>query len=249
MSLSQQIKLETTMVKTSLLILSVSLLSACSVVTEKKCLQTDWYEEGRQDGLYHRNGYQTNLFVEKCTEKYSITPDKQAYNIGYVQGIKGSCTREWAEQQGINNNWFDSSYCPLAIVDIVRKAYSDGRIQGLTYKVTQLKRTILANENQPALYETKLSQLEKRLNQKKTSSASLSQELDSIKSTITRLASAISHLIYSLDSPRLQFLSEDKISILNNEIAWLNEEINKINQQKSTIEWRLSSLERALDKN
>ena len=221
MSMSPLRRLKNIMIKTSLLILSLILLTSCSVVTEKKCLQTDWYEQGRQDGLYHRDGYRTNLFVEKCTEKYSITPDKQAYSIGYDQGIKGSCTRQWAEHQGINNNRFDTSYCPFAMVDIVRKAYADGRIQGLTHEVTQLKRTILANENQQSIYETRLSQIENRLKQEKPSSANSIQQLDSLKSDIERLASAIFYLINSLDSPRLNFLSEDKISILNNEIEWL----------------------------
>jgi hypothetical protein len=101
------------------------LLSGCQVMSEKECLNANWYQIGFQDG---RNGeYVTRIdrIAEACG-KVKVTPDQERYFAGRKDGLQDYCRPEHGFALGKNGVDFHA-VCPPDSVEPFRNSYREGR--------------------------------------------------------------------------------------------------------------------------
>lgn len=109
--------------RTLVLIVSLSLLAACSSLSRDECLTADWETIGFEDGA---NGQPRQRIGEhrKACASHGITPDREAYDAGYAEGIATFCTFDRGEQAG------RSGQQPMAVCSGMAD-YAEGHRRGV----------------------------------------------------------------------------------------------------------------------
>jgi hypothetical protein len=76
-----------------------SLIFGCASLSKNECLQADWFEIGRKDGVM---GSPRALFQRHCDScsKHDVIPDRDLYFTGRNEGLKVYCTEESGFEQG-----------------------------------------------------------------------------------------------------------------------------------------------------
>ena len=102
----------------------ILLLVGCASMSKEDCLVTDWYENGRMDGMQGkpRTGLQNR--AKACLE-HGISADRVAYYQGHDEGLKHYCT----EQRGFEMGRLGQAYrsvCPPDLEKDFRAGYKNG---------------------------------------------------------------------------------------------------------------------------
>ncbi len=102
------------MKKTFLLSLPLlTILSACSTLSEKECHTSDWHQLGIQDGRSGLPDRRLDDYAKSCKE-YGIHPDTNQYLAGRTDGLKQYCTSSNAFRTGLNGEEYQG-VCPVDI--------------------------------------------------------------------------------------------------------------------------------------
>ena len=166
-----------TIPNTSILLLSLVVLSSCSFVTERDCVDANWSNEGVRDGMSHTQGIKSNKFAKTCKTKFNVLVDENEYNTGYQAGIKSSCSHKSAFRQGLNNRTYNIKKCSLEVMPIVLQAYYDGKVAYLRNKDEMVTKQFIA-------IERSLMDFESALKREKTASPELNRKFESLKNGI-----------------------------------------------------------------
>ena len=85
-------------------------LAGCASMSKKDCETADWHTIGYNDGAH--GIYYSNLdnYRKRCSE-YQITPDANAYQTGWNQGIRSYCTGETGYRIGMSGQAYQN-ICP-----------------------------------------------------------------------------------------------------------------------------------------
>ncbi|CAH0533827.1 hypothetical protein VST7929_01702 [Vibrio stylophorae] len=103
---------------------ALMLLSSCATMNQQECLTANWQQIGLADGA---NGYrisQIDAHRQACAE-YGVTPDLQAYTLGYQQGLKAYCAPANGYQVGYEGKAYYGQ-CPEAQHAAFFAAYQNG---------------------------------------------------------------------------------------------------------------------------
>ncbi|MEM1261784.1 MAG: DUF2799 domain-containing protein [Pseudomonadota bacterium] len=73
------------------LIVFAILLNGCSGWSEERCASADWERIGEDDGDVGRPPERFDQYRDYC-ERYGVTPDREAYDLGYLGGRDDYCT-------------------------------------------------------------------------------------------------------------------------------------------------------------
>lgn len=83
------------------LLLAVSIAGGCATMSESECINADWREVGRNDGLEGKRQTQLARHYDACV-KYGITPDRDEYTSGREAGLAVYCTQDSGYWEGRN---------------------------------------------------------------------------------------------------------------------------------------------------
>jgi hypothetical protein len=99
-------------------------LAGCASMSKKDCQNADWRTIGYNDGA--RGIYFTNLesYRKRCSE-YQITPDANAYQTGWNQGIRSYCTSDNGYRAGVAGQAFQN-ICPADVAPGYRVGWQQG---------------------------------------------------------------------------------------------------------------------------
>ncbi len=92
------------------LLLAVSTAGGCATMSESECINADWREIGRNDGLEGRRQEQLARHYDACV-KYGITPDRDQYMEGREAGLTVYCTQDSGYWEGRNGAGYQR-VCP-----------------------------------------------------------------------------------------------------------------------------------------
>jgi len=102
------------MTKTLFLTLPLlTLLNACSTLSEKECHSSDWHQLGTQDGHVGLPERRLEDYATSC-EEYGIRPDTKQYQAGREIGLKQYCVPSNAFRTGMNGEEYQG-VCPADI--------------------------------------------------------------------------------------------------------------------------------------
>ncbi len=135
-------------------IVMMSLLLGCASLSKNECLQADWFEIGRKDGVI---GRPRALFQKHCDacSKHGVTPDKYLYYMGRREGLKVYCTEDSGFEQGRLGRKYEF-VCPGELEQEFLAGYHRGReiylyeskVASLQKQLKRLERQIKAKEKE-----------------------------------------------------------------------------------------------------
>lgn len=91
----------------------LTLLNACSTLSEKECHSSDWHQLGVQDGRSGLPERRLDEYAQSCKE-YGIRPDANQYLAGREVGLKQYCVPSNAFRTGMNGEAYQG-VCPASI--------------------------------------------------------------------------------------------------------------------------------------
>jgi len=131
----------------SLRLLCISLglsLTACASISEKDCLQGDWYEIGLKDGR-HGSHNRSASYSKDCAE-YQVQVDAELYKKGREKGLKSYCTYEKGVSLGSSNRSYNN-VCPAELAPEFLSGYQPYRnvakakaeLHSVEYRVEEIR--------------------------------------------------------------------------------------------------------------
>ena len=106
-------------------LLALTLCSSCAVMSESECLNANWREVGRNDGLEGRRAEGLARYQEACLQ-YGVTPDGKAYEQGRNDGLAIYCTPDSGDWEGLNGGGY-RQVCPPSSAPDFLEAYRAGQ--------------------------------------------------------------------------------------------------------------------------
>ena len=109
----------------SIALLALTLCSGCAVMSESECVNADWREVGRNDGLEGKRAEELVRYQDACLQ-YGVTPDGDAYAEGREEGLATYCTPDTGYWEGR----YGGSYrqvCPPSTARDFLEAYRAGQ--------------------------------------------------------------------------------------------------------------------------
>ena len=99
-------------------------IAGCTSMSKKDCENADWHTIGYNDGA--RGIYFSNLdsYRQRCSE-YQITPDANAYQTGWNQGIRMYCTSDNGYRAGVSGQAY-KNICPADVAPGYRVGWQQG---------------------------------------------------------------------------------------------------------------------------
>jgi len=145
-------------------ILSVALIASflgCATLSRNECLEADWFEIGRKDGIIGKPRALFQKHIDACI-KHGISPNRNAYHEGRDAGLSIYCTENNGFEQGRRGKTYQY-VCPPDLEPEFLNGFNQGReIYKYESKVASLERRLKEIEKQiedkkKKLYSSKLS--------------------------------------------------------------------------------------------
>ena len=76
--------------RTVSLALGIVALAGCAAMSQRECQLADWHAAGLEDGTKGLPLTRLATYTQACS-KYNISPDLEAYRVGYDLGLKSYC--------------------------------------------------------------------------------------------------------------------------------------------------------------
>lgn len=121
-------------VKLSLLLFALFIISACASLSKSDCSKGDWASIGSNDA---RKGFVANVRLKKhqsACAKHKIAPNNKLYFSGYDNGLNQFCRRDSGYNFGVRGAKYLQT-CPVAKQEI----FLIGYIPGLEVAMDQLE--------------------------------------------------------------------------------------------------------------
>ena len=125
----------------------LGILTSCATLSKNECLEANWFEIGRRDGI---TGKPRSLFQHhhKACLEYGVNGDREAYFRGREAGLKAYCTYETGFNQGRLNRAY-GYVCPPNLEPNFLSGYAKGQeIYRYNKKVALLEKRRKSIENQ-----------------------------------------------------------------------------------------------------
>lgn len=142
--------------------LTLGTLSGCASLSESQCVASDWHTVGYSDGASGQDSSRLLKHQDACV-KHGVTPDREAYMVGWNEGVVRYCTPENGFQQGQRGAQYHN-VCPGDLEPDFHQAYLSGRELYLAQsEVSQLERSIASKTRQLDKVEHDLRETEAQL--------------------------------------------------------------------------------------
>ncbi len=139
-------------------VLCVSIIASflgCATLSKNECLEADWFEIGRKDGMIgeHRALFQKH--IDAC-KKHDISPNRNDYYAGRDAGLSIYCTENNGFEQGRRGKRYQY-VCPPDLEPEFLNGFNQGReIYKYESKVASIERRLKEIEKQIEGKEKKL---------------------------------------------------------------------------------------------
>ena len=107
------------------LLLAVSIAGGCATMSESECINADWREVGRNDGLEGKRQTQLARHYDACV-RYGITPDRDEYMAGREAGLTVYCTQDSGYWEGRYGGGYER-VCPASSEPAFLAGYRAGQ--------------------------------------------------------------------------------------------------------------------------
>lgn len=107
------------------LLLAVSIIGGCATMSESECINADWREVGRNDGLEGKRQTQLARHYDACI-KFGITPDRDEYMAGREAGLTVYCSQDSGYWEGRNGVGYQR-VCPASSEPAFLTGYRAGQ--------------------------------------------------------------------------------------------------------------------------
>ena len=139
----------------------IALLLGCATLSKNECLEADWFEIGRKDGMMGKPCALFQEHVDACI-KYGIRPNRNDYYAGRDMGLNVYCTENNGFEQGRRGKKYQY-VCPPGLEPAFLNGFNQGmEIYNYESKVASLERRLKRIEEQiedkkKKLHSSKLS--------------------------------------------------------------------------------------------
>jgi outer membrane murein-binding lipoprotein Lpp len=125
------------------IIVSLVMLSGCASLSERECLEGDWFKIGVRDG---QRGYRVDRLDthEQACAKYGVASDEQTYFAGHAEGLLDYCQPQNGYREGFAERDYDF-VCPIHMEKAFLREYAKGlsdQIRELDYVYDLLQRDL-----------------------------------------------------------------------------------------------------------
>ena len=111
---------------TTAVLLTLSGCATTQSLTPQQCQTSNWQQLGYTDGSNGRSGAYFGHYTNSCANVVGAAPNRILWEQGRQQGLKNYCTELTAYKVGREGyDW--QPVCPLAGIDKLEEAYSQGR--------------------------------------------------------------------------------------------------------------------------
>ena len=107
------------------MLLAVLIAGGCATMSESECINADWREVGRNDGLEGKRQTQLARHYDACI-RYGITPDRDEYMSGRQAGLTIYCTQDSGYWEGRNGTGYQR-VCPASSEPAFLTGYRAGQ--------------------------------------------------------------------------------------------------------------------------
>ena len=139
-------------------ILCVAMIASflgCATLSKNECLEADWFEIGRKDGMIGKPRALFQKHVDAC-KKHDISPNRNDYYAGRDAGLSIYCTENNGFEQGRRGKRYQY-VCPPDLEPEFLNGFNQGReIYKYESKVASLERRLKKIEKQIEDKEKKL---------------------------------------------------------------------------------------------
>lgn len=138
----------------------------CASMNQEECETADWMTVGYEDGTQGRPTVDISRHREACAQ-HGVTPDLEAYLVGWEDGVLRYCTRHSGFVTGSRGGSY-AGVCPEDLQEDFLFAYNDGRhLYNLRSKVEGIESEISRNREAIKEINKKTKALTKRLESSK----------------------------------------------------------------------------------
>lgn len=110
--------------KPGLMLVLVAVLQGCSTMNQSECVHADWQLIGQADASKGVHSSILDEYRSDCAE-YAVVPAREAYHLGYQQGLKQFCTRSSGFYYGKKGSKYQG-ICPAALETEFLDGYNPG---------------------------------------------------------------------------------------------------------------------------
>ena len=141
------------------LLVAVAAAGGCATMSESECINADWREVGRNDGLEGRRQTQLARHYDACV-KYGITPDRDEYMEGRESGLAVYCTQDSGYWEGRNGAGYQR-VCPANSEPAFLSGYRAGQaVFAAVEEVRSIRGEMASAKDRIGFLEDEIRQLE-----------------------------------------------------------------------------------------
>ena len=141
------------------LLVAVSIAGGCATMSESECINADWREVGRNDGLEGKRQEQLARHYDACV-KYGITPDRDHYMEGREAGLIVYCTQDSGYWEGRNGAGYQR-VCPASSESAFLAGYRAGQaVFDAVEEVRSVRAEMASAKDRIGFLEDEIRQLE-----------------------------------------------------------------------------------------
>ena len=140
-------------------VLALSIAGGCATMSESECINADWREVGRNDGLEGKPHTQLARHYDACA-KYGITPNREQYNAGREAGLVIYCTQDSGYWEGRNGAGYQR-VCPASAEPAFLAGYRTGKdVYDALENVRSIRAQIASAKDRVGSLEDEIRKLE-----------------------------------------------------------------------------------------
>jgi len=138
------------------------LLSGCSTMNQAECVQADWQIIGQADASKGEHSAILDEYRADCA-KFSVVPNREAYFLGYEQGLQQFCTRASGFYFGKKGGVY-SGICPKSLEAAFLEGYNPGHeLFMIRDELVDLRSSLSSAEGEIRSIERKIKRKEDQL--------------------------------------------------------------------------------------
>lgn len=169
-------------------LICLSLLSACTTMSKRECINGEWRENGYQDATRGLTSSRYQSHAKACA-KHGIEANNALYTEGYNDGLKGYCRSEVGIRKGRAFNDY-RGICPAEL----EPAFLLGYLQGLNIALDDVRAELqdTRNDLRNARYrrlrtesQTDIRNIDRKIDNLEQEIRDLRQKRNNLRSTIS----------------------------------------------------------------
>ena len=169
-----------TKLKCLTLLTTMAVLQGCSTMNQSECVHADWQLIGQADASKGVHSSILDEYRRDCAE-YAVVPAREAYHLGYQQGLKQFCTRSSGFYHGKKGSKYQG-ICPTSLETEFLEGYNPGyELFMISDVMTQLRVSVSDAERDIRKLRKLISSKEQLLISDKSTPADRQRLLSEIK--------------------------------------------------------------------